>query len=77
MSEDLRCHFKLHGIIVEPGVMEVKCDSKFCGAGNGAVILHRFDLSSGELLGTKRYKKPGTNKEDDSAARNSTSLRSA
>lgn len=49
---DLRCHFKLHGIVIEPGVFEVKCNSHLCGAGRGVVILHRFDLGTGQLIKT-------------------------
>jgi hypothetical protein len=63
---ELRCSNKLHGIVVEPGstrasehaVIEVKCDSKFCGAGSGAVVLHRFDIATQKLIGTSKYKDP-------------------
>lgn len=55
MRVDLRCENKLHGIMVEPHVLEVKCSSKFCGARPGVVRLHRFDVTTGELLGTKEY----------------------
>lgn len=55
---DIRCQYKLHGIIISEGVLEVKCDSRLCGANSGVVVLHRFDLKSGELVETLRYKQP-------------------
>lgn len=56
MSE-MRCETKLHAILVD-GELEVKCSSKFCGAAAGIVILHRFDLNTGQLLRTLKYKTP-------------------
>lgn len=55
---DLSCDFKKHGVLVRPGVLEVKCSSRFCGARPGAVVLHRFDTTTGQLLETVRYKTP-------------------
>jgi hypothetical protein len=40
---EIRCPARIHGIIRD-GVFEVKCRSKHCGAGNGVVVLHSFDL---------------------------------
>lgn len=57
---ELRCSGnKLHGIMVSEGSgeLEVRCDSKFCGKQPGVVILHRFDLGSGEFH-TERYSEP-------------------
>ena len=60
---ELRCDHILHGIM-RNGVLEVKCRSRFCGAGKGVVVIHRFDPATGELLGTKKYKDtPTINKE--------------
>lgn len=53
---DMRCEFKLHGIVIQPGVLEVKCDSRLCGAEYGVVVLHRFDLVTGSLIKTVRFK---------------------
>ena len=71
---ELRCPHKLHGMLISEGVLEVKCDSKFCGHAPGSVVLHRFDVKTGELLETKTFKNPGTERStqhadcDDSAA---------
>lgn len=54
---ELRCNGKLHGILQDK-VLEVKCGSKWCGAGPGVVVLHRFDTESGALLDTEYYKDP-------------------
>jgi hypothetical protein len=78
---DLRCESKKHGELPEPGVIEVKCDSRFCGAQRGVVVLHRFDALTGELLETKRFRDPGVaeaRKEvNDGARRDSAAVRSA
>jgi len=52
---DMRCGSKKHGVIVCPGLLEIKCDSRFCGAGSGVVVLHRFDATTGELVDTRRF----------------------
>jgi hypothetical protein len=53
-----RCKGKPHGWIVRPGVWEVKCDSRVCGAAPGIVVLHEFSTETGELLETKKYRDP-------------------
>lgn len=58
MNHELRCEHRLHGIIKDE-FLEFKCRSKLCGAAPGVVVLHRFDLESGALLGTFVYKDPG------------------
>lgn len=55
---ELRCPSKLHGILLEGGMVEVKCDSKFCGHAPGVVVLHRFDLNTGELVETVNFRNP-------------------
>jgi hypothetical protein len=59
----LRCDAKLHGIIVGTNIIEIKCNSRFCGAQSGIVVLHRFDVSSGLLVETKKYRNPKIRKE--------------
>lgn len=60
MDGELRCEYKLHGVVVEPssGVLEVKCGSSYCGAGNGVVVMHYFDLNTCTLIETKRFQDP-------------------
>ena len=61
MSVDLRCPAKKHGVVVQPGrggEVEVKCDSRFCGAVRGAVVLHTFSTESGKLVKTRKFKNP-------------------
>jgi hypothetical protein len=58
---DLRCHHKKFGELLEDegtAIIEIKCSSKFCGAGNGVMVLHRFDAESGKLLETLRFREP-------------------
>jgi hypothetical protein len=71
---DLRCGAKKHGVL-DDDVIEVKCDSRFCGAGPGMIVLHRFSASTGELVETRQFKDP--RKEKGHAPRNSPAVRSA
>jgi hypothetical protein len=77
---ELRCENKiLHGIL-EDGFLEVKCRSARCGARKGAVVIHRFNASSGELLETKVFKDPAENRkvgEQHGPGGNSSAIRSA
>lgn len=60
---ELRCKGnKLHGLVVDEdgpvtGMVEFRCDSKFCGKAPGVVVLHRFNLGSGEY-NTRQYREP-------------------
>jgi hypothetical protein len=56
-AHQLRCENKLHGLALD-GRIEIKCDSRFCGAGQGWTVLHEFNAVTGELVGTTRYKNP-------------------
>jgi hypothetical protein len=53
----MRCLNSLHGLIFG-GAVEVKCRSRRCGARSGVVVLHRFDLDTGELIDTRMFKDP-------------------
>lgn len=62
---ELRCEGNiLHALVDDEGdkpagVIEVRCRSKFCGKDVGVVVLHRFDLGTGEVT-TRRYQDPST-----------------
>lgn len=79
MTYELRCESKLHGIVVEDGIVEIKCQSKFCGAGKGVVVLHRFRVSDGSIVSTLRLREPGDSrrKGEIHGTRDRTSVRSA
>lgn len=70
---DLRCGAKKHGEI-DGDAVEIKCSSRFCGAGPGVVVIHRFDSTSGELVETLQFKDPS---RKASHAAHRTSVRSA
>lgn len=53
---ELRCEHKLVGVLTDDGVLEVKCNSRFCGHEPGVVVIHRFSVEDGKLIETKRYK---------------------
>jgi hypothetical protein len=62
----------------EPDVIEVKCRSGYCGHAPGVVVLHRFRVSTGELISTARFAEPPNRKETASAAQHySAAVRSA
>lgn len=58
-------------------VLEVKCRSRRCGHEAGAVVLHRFDLETGNIQGTLKFKDPVTRKESRNAAGKYPAIRSA
>lgn len=55
---DLRCDSKKHGELND-GHLDVKCSSRFCGAKPGVVVIHRFDVLTGDLIDTQRFRDPG------------------
>lgn len=55
---DIRCPHKLHGRMLDDGLIEVACDSRWCGKRPGVVILHRFKPETGELVETLKFKAP-------------------
>jgi hypothetical protein len=38
--------------------LEVKCGSRFCGAGSGVVVLHTIDTQTGAVVETRRFSDP-------------------
>ncbi len=63
---ELRCDHKLHGR-VSHGVLEVMCRSALCGKRPGVVVMHYFDLKTGEMT-TKQYKDPATSTQKEGAS---------
>jgi hypothetical protein len=59
---ELRCEFKKFGeLYPEDDILEIKCSSSFCGARPGVIVIHGFDIRTGKLVGTERFKDPGAN----------------
>lgn len=54
---ELRCDHRLHGHIDE-GVIEFSCRSRLCGKRPGVVVIHRFDVTTGKLIETRRFRDP-------------------
>ena len=55
----LRCPNKLHGeFFPEEGWLEIKCKSRWCGARKDVVVIHRFDVTTGKLLETLKFRDP-------------------
>lgn len=62
---DLRCDSRiLHGIL-DDDCIEVKCRSKRCGHETGVVVIHRFNVNTGELELTRRFRETPEHKEND------------
>ena len=57
---DLRCDnwIKFGDLDVEAGVLAVKCRSKLCGAAIGVVVIHEFDIHTGNKLRTRVFRDP-------------------
>lgn len=54
---EIRCGKKLHGIIRD-GVLEVQCRSRFCKPRPDAVVMHRWDITTGEQLPDELFRDP-------------------
>lgn len=75
---DLRCGKRLHGRLTDDGVLEVACRSALCGHVDGVVVIHRFDVKTGELIGTDRYRDtPVIEEEGTDGSRHITTVRNA
>lgn len=67
---ELRCGRTMHGKLdIREMKLEVKCGRRGCGAGRGVVVLHTFDLTTGDLVGTKRFADPIKKEELSHASR--------
>lgn len=55
---EFRCRGKLHGILIGNDTVEIKCRSALCGARTGVVVLHEFNVHTGQLVQTRRFKDP-------------------
>jgi hypothetical protein len=62
VTTSLRCQSKKHAELISDHVIEVKCSSRFCGARRGVVVLHRFNLTTGEMT-TRKFSEPPRRKE--------------
>lgn len=60
---ELRCGLTMHGKLDDDGLLEVKCKRRGCGAGPGVIVLHTFDLHTGQLVKTKQYADPAQRRE--------------
>lgn len=76
---DLRCEGNtLHGRVTDENTIEVKCKRRRCGHRPGVVVLHTFDIHTGELLSTKLWANPKPQKGEGNAPQHaSASVRSA
>lgn len=74
---ELRCPSKKHGVLDLGDAIEIKCDSRFCGAHRGVVVLHRFNKHNGELLETLRFQDPGKEVNNNGAQHHPASVRTA
>lgn len=57
MATEARCQNKLHGEIIDEHTIEIMCGSRFCKHSPDQVVLHRFDLLTGDYT-TRRFRNP-------------------
>ncbi len=70
MMTELRCGGTMHGKLdIVDDKLEVKCGRRSCGARRGVVVLHTFDLTTGNLVGTRRFADPVRNEDPNHASR--------
>jgi hypothetical protein len=73
---ELRCDSRiLHGIMVAPDVIEMPCRSRWCGKLPGVVVLHRFNIKTGELIETLRFSEPELKEEGSNGTRQGFAVR--
>ncbi len=49
--------------LMDQGILEVRCKSKWCGAKSGVIVLHRISLETGEVVKTLQFRDPKRAKE--------------
>ena len=74
---ELRCGGTMHGRILDDHRIEVKCKRRSCGHKPGVVVLHIFNIQSGELLDTKRFTDPRKGHVSNGASQPGLAVRSA
>ena len=57
---DLRCDNKIKfgELFPELDCIDVKCRSNRCGAEKGTVVIHRFNVKTGQLVMTQLFSEP-------------------
>jgi putative transposon-encoded protein len=59
---DIRCPHRKFGEVTEfsgkSGRIEIACPSRWCGKRTGVVVIHTFNLKTGELIGTRQFRSP-------------------
>lgn len=55
---ELRCPGRIHGIL-DGNVLKMRCFTKVpCGAGNGVVVEHYFNIETGQIIETRKFRDP-------------------
>lgn len=55
---ELRCGTTMHGRMLDDYRLEVRCKRRACGRVPGVIVLHVFDIRTGELVDTKKFADP-------------------
>lgn len=58
MATELRCESRLHAVLTDNGLIEIKCRYDKCGASADTTVLHYFDPITGNLVETKKFRDP-------------------
>lgn len=74
---DLRCEGTLHGRMIDPTHIEVKCGRRKCGYRSGVVVLHVINTETGQVESTKTYADPEKRGKVHGAAEPRSAVRSA
>lgn len=75
---ELRCHGTMHAKLdLSRGRLQVKCVRRTCGSKPGVVVLHTFDLHTGDMVGTTKFADPVPRKAKDGSQQPGPAVRSA
>lgn len=69
-SREIRCEGTLYGRLTDERWFEVKCKRRRCGYAKGIIILHTIDITTGEVVSTKKFAEPKPGKEGRHASHN-------
>jgi hypothetical protein len=64
---ELRCQHRINAVI-DGDVIEISCRSRLCGKRPGVVVIHRFSVTTGKLIETKRFRDPVNETAPEGAA---------
>lgn len=76
--DELRCGGTMHGRMLDDTHLEVKCGRRSCGHRPGTIVLHVFDLTTGNFT-TRKFADPQNTRKESTrdASHSGTTVRAS